>query len=70
MSGTEKSLAPDNVWVLGYDRETNECADFAYCPRAYAMAQIILFEGRGLRVEFVEPDEMERRTAGGTRRQP
>ncbi len=70
MSETEKNFSPDNVWVLAYDRETNERVDFAYCPRAYAMAQSILFEDRDLRVELVEEDEMDRRTAGGTWHQP
>lgn len=55
---------PDNVWVIAYDPKTDERADFVYCPRGNAAFNKMNFELRGLRVEIVEEEELDRRLAG------
>ena len=61
----DNERTPDNVWVIAYDPKADERADFVYCPRDNAVFNKMNFELRGLRVEILEEEELDRRLAGG-----
>lgn len=64
----DNERTPDNVWVIAYDPKADERVDFVYCPRGNAAFNKMNFELRGLRVEILEEEELDRRLAGGGER--
>lgn len=60
----DNERTPDNVWVIAYDPKADERVDFVYCPRGNATFNKMNFELRGLRVEILEEEELDRRLAG------
>lgn len=66
----DNERTPDNVWVIAYDPKADERVDFVYCPRGNAAFNKMNFELRGLRVEILEEEELDRQLAGdGEQRQ-
>lgn len=55
-------MASDNVWVLAYDKQTNERVGFTYCARANANFYERKYQMDGYRTTVFESDEIDNMT--------
>lgn len=52
-------MATNNVWVIGFDKESGRYEDFCCCPEQDAVLYERLYEDKGYRVEIMTREEIK-----------